>query len=243
MSLLNRVTIGPFYQFQNSDDSEESLTKLVLQLCRRIPTLEPDEDVVKTQVQLFKKTVEEVLKKLTTHKKQEERSRLDEGAIAKVVEEMKLLVRDLSVRFEQRMTEGSERYRSRRLRRFHPMLIDEIEHMVSKRSDDPIGILIISSLFRDDFPWLYEIGIETYHTAKSGSYKNTKEALRIFRDVAEFTLRGPFLEEMGLLSKETHMLFRDLPMIIDHYMHRIERPKKKEIDQEKEKVMKEQEGS
>ena len=28
--------------------------------------------------------------------------------------------------------------------------------MISKRSDDPIAILIIASLVRDDFPWLYE---------------------------------------------------------------------------------------
>ncbi len=32
---LGSVSTGPFYQFQNSDDSEESLTKLVLQLSKR----------------------------------------------------------------------------------------------------------------------------------------------------------------------------------------------------------------
>ena len=39
---LSRVSVGPFYQFQNCDDTEESLTKLVMQLSRRIPSLEPD---------------------------------------------------------------------------------------------------------------------------------------------------------------------------------------------------------
>ena len=48
---LSRVSTGPFYQFHNSDDSNDSLTKLVLQLARRVPGLEPDADVVSAQVQ------------------------------------------------------------------------------------------------------------------------------------------------------------------------------------------------
>src|SRR6267378_4268720 len=42
---LNRVSAGPFYQFQNMDDSEGDLTKLVNQLARRVPSLELDVDV------------------------------------------------------------------------------------------------------------------------------------------------------------------------------------------------------
>lgn len=122
---LSRVSTGPFYQFQNSDDSEDSLTKLVLQLCRRVSGLEPDEDVVKTQVQVFSKSCEEVLKKLSTPKKQEKQEPVDEGAVAKVLEEMKLMVRDLPARIEQRVIDRPERDKPRRLRRFHPMMIDD----------------------------------------------------------------------------------------------------------------------
>ncbi len=53
---LSRVSSGPFYNFHNMDDSEGDLTKLVHQLARRIPNLELDSDVVKTQVQAFKAT-------------------------------------------------------------------------------------------------------------------------------------------------------------------------------------------
>ena len=31
-------------------------------------------------------------------------------------------------------------------------------------------------------------------------------------------MRGPFLDELGLLSKEAHMMFRELPMIVGHYI-------------------------
>ena len=61
---LSRASTGPFYQFQNSDESEESLSKLVLQLCRRVQGLEPELDVVKAQVQTFRTTVVSVLKRI-----------------------------------------------------------------------------------------------------------------------------------------------------------------------------------
>jgi hypothetical protein len=63
---LSRVSAGPFYQFQNMDDSEQDLTKLVHQLARRVPGLELDDDVVKVQVSTFKTTLASILKTLTT---------------------------------------------------------------------------------------------------------------------------------------------------------------------------------
>lgn len=111
--------------------------------------------------------------------------------------------------------------------------------MISRRPNDPIGILIVASLVREDFPWLYEIGIEAYRTAKSGSIDDIQEAMRKFRDAAEFTVRGPFIEEMGIFPKEAHMMLRELPMIIEHYMHRIERPVRRKIERIRHKETKE----
>lgn len=217
---LNRVGTGPFYQFQNSDDSEDSLTKLVMQLCERIPSLEPDEDVVKAQVQAFKAAANEVLNQLKEPTSEKESSSADEGTVAKLLEEMKLMVRELPGRIERRVIDEPERYRRKPFRKFHPMMIDEMAHMVSKQSEDPIGILIISSLVKDEFPWLYELGLEAYRAAKSGTSIELKEALRVFRDASEITFHGPFMKEMGFMSKDMHMMMRELPMIIDHYLHR-----------------------
>lgn len=218
---LSRVSAGPFYQFQNSDDSQESLAKLVLQLCRRIASLEPDQGVVASQVQAFKVSVAQVLATIGGQKKGDKQEATDEGSVAKVLEEMKLIVRDLPERFEQRMADGPERIRFRRppFRRFHPMMVDEMAHMISKRPGDPVVILIIASLVRDEFPWLYEMGLDAYRTAKSRDVENAIEVLRTFRDAAEVTVRGPFMEEMGLVGRETHMMMRELPRVIDHYMH------------------------
>lgn len=240
--LLSRVSTGPFYQFQNSDDSEDSLIKLVLQLCRRVSGLEPDADVVKAQVQAFKKSCEEVLKKLNVPKKQEKQDAIDQGTVAKVLEEMKLMVRELPSNIEQRVIERPDRDRFRRMRRFHPMLIDDMIHMITRRASDPVGILIIASLVRDDFPWLYEIGREAYHAAKAGSTEEMREMLKIFRDASDFTMHGPLMKEMGFYSKEAEMMFHEFPMIIDHYTRRLlERSPRKKIERIKHKEIQEPE--
>lgn len=217
---LSRVSSGPFYQFQNSDDSEDSLTKLVLQLCRRITNLEPDAGVVSGQVQVFKGAAAEVLKAIGTPKKTPTQETVNEGSVAKVLEEMKLMVRDLPLRFEQRMTEGFERPRTRKfqLRRFHPGLIDQMAHRVAKRQGDPIAILIVSSLFRDDFPWLYELGLDAFHAAKGTNGERARDALEAFRKAVEVTVRGPLLEEMGIGSRDLDLLMHDFPMMVDHFV-------------------------
>jgi len=219
---LSRVSTGPFYQFQNSDDSEESLSKLVLQLCNRIPGLEPDKDVVRAQVQSFKKKVEELTKSIDEPKKPHKKITADEGAVAKVLEEMKLMLREFPMRIERSVIGGKE-YMPRKFRRFHPMMLDEMVHMVANKTNDPLGILIIASVVREDFPWLYEIGIEAYRSAKTGDHSEFMESLRMFRKAADFTLRGPFIDEFGLNSKEANMM-RELPMIIDHYIERLDKP-------------------
>ncbi len=111
---LSRVSAGPFYHFHNCDDAEDSLTKLVLQLCRRISNIDPDQGVVVGQVKIFKASADEILKTIVGQKKAEKQESVDEGSVAKVLEEMKLIVRDLPDRFEQRIAEGSERFRGRK---------------------------------------------------------------------------------------------------------------------------------
>jgi hypothetical protein len=61
---LKDASTGPFAQFQNCSDDEDSLTKLVIQLVGRIPNSEPDIETIKFQVEKFKQKISEILKKL-----------------------------------------------------------------------------------------------------------------------------------------------------------------------------------
>jgi hypothetical protein len=219
---LTRVSAGPFYQFQNMDDSEADLTKLVHQLARRVPNLELDSDVVKVQVGAFKTKEAEILKTLTTRGgKKETGAEADESPVAKLVEEMKAL----PSRVAERLAEAGDPIRRRRIRHFHPMMVEELVHM-SGDPGDPVGILMAASLVRDDAPWLYELAMEVYRAVKSGDSEAIEREVSRLRRFSEFTRRGPFLEEFGFAGKESQMLFMEFPSILEHMLRRMLEEKK-----------------
>ncbi|TDA66473.1 MAG: TIR domain-containing protein [Chloroflexi bacterium] len=225
---LSRVSAGPFYQFQNSDDSEDSLSKLVVQLCHRVHELDPDKDVVKTQVHSFITSVQEAQKAISNPKKVEKPEAADEGAVAKILEEVKLVVRELTLRMDRGTEVVPDRYRPRH-RQLNPRIIPEMVNMISRRPYDPIGILIIVSLVREDFPWLYEIGCEAYRAAMSGNTKESQELLLAFRMAADYTFRSPLLKEIGIQSKGAYMMYRELAIEIEQYIQQLEdSPRKRE---------------
>lgn len=127
---------------------------------------------------------------------------------------------DLPSLIEERISGKVERTSRRRIRRIHPMMIEEMGHMLGSKTGEPIEILLIASLFRDDAPWLYELGMELYQTAKSGTKKATLESLKVFQSVAELTMHGPFGEELGAFSKESRMIMHELPFMIEHIIRR-----------------------
>jgi len=213
---LSRVSAGPFYQFMNMDDSEGDLIKLVNQLARRVPNLELDGDVVKNQVNAFKTSEAALLKKLELGgTKKIMKEEIEKSAVAKLSEEMK----SLPSRVAERIVEFGDPYRRRRMRRFHPMMINEIMHM-SGEPDDPVGILMAASLVRDEIPWLYELAMEVYRTVKDGNIENIENEMRRIHRFADFAMHGPFMEEIGLGSKESQVLIMEFPRMLERSLLR-----------------------
>lgn len=219
---LNRVSAGPFYQFMNMDDSEGDLTKLVNQLARRVPNLELDNDVVKSQIANFKTLEANLLKKLTSGSvKEETKEDMEESAVAKLAEEMKAL----PSRVAERMAEVGDPFRRRRMRRFHPMMLEELMHM-SGEPGDPVAVLMAASLVRDDMPWLYELAMEVYRAVKEGNPEAIDHEMQRLRRFSEVTMRGPFMEEFGFSNKEFHMLAMEFPRMLEHVLMRTTEMKK-----------------
>jgi hypothetical protein len=213
---LSRVSAGPFYQFMNMDDSEGDLTKLVNQLARRVPNLELDSDVVKSQVAAFKTAETALLKKLSPGTAQAEtKDEADGSAVAKLAEEMKAL----PSRVAERLAEGGDPFRRRRMRRFHPMMFDELMHM-SGEPFDPVAILMAASIVRDDMPWLYELAMEVYRAVKAENVELIEREMKRLRRFSEVMLRGPFMEEFGFASKESHMFAMEFPRMLEHILMR-----------------------
>jgi hypothetical protein len=77
---------------------------------------------------------------------------------SKQLDEIKTLIDSLPSRLESRFDPEFRR----RKRRLHPMMFEEMMHMETKFEDPNMSFLMMISFFKDEFPWIYEIGIETY---------------------------------------------------------------------------------
>jgi len=214
---LKNASTGPFAQFHNCGDDEESLTKLVFQLVDRIPNSEPDEGTIKFQVGKFKEKIDKITKtKIESAPKAQRSEKEEDNSSAKLFEEIKVMFQDLPSRVENELSDNIGVNRRRKMRRFHPMMFEELTHR-SEFGNDPIGILVFASLVRDDVPWLYEIAIEAFRALTSGTQKAVEQIIQSIRSLKEFPMRSPLFEEIGMMgNKEMHMLMMEGPRALEH---------------------------
>lgn len=219
---LRAASTGPFAQFQNCADDEESLTKLVFQLVNRIPGSEPDRDTIRFQVGKFKTSVDGILKSLAgtnaSSVQPSKRPKVDEieNSYVKLFEEIKIMFQDLPSRIER---SGVFRPSGDRRRRFHPRMIEELMF----GSKDPfLGIRVALSLLRDPLPWLYDEGcalIPKLQNAKTPTAR--KRVLREFRDLLMVSTRNPYVEKFLIENEDDYILTREVPQMIlyalEHY--------------------------
>ncbi|WP_198147204.1 toll/interleukin-1 receptor domain-containing protein [Pseudoxanthomonas mexicana] len=216
---LKNASTGPFAQFQNCADDEESLTKLVFQLVDRIPGSEPDRDTIRFQVGKFKTNVEEILKKLAASgmAAQPKRQKADEveNSSAKLFEEIKIMFQDLPSRIER-----SEAARPiRRKRRFHPGMLED---MLFGSKNPVLGVRFGLSLLRDTAPWIYDEGnalLLKLQSAKTPAAK--KLVVTEFEDLLIGGARSPYLEKFFLENEDDYRLFHEVPRMIMHALERI----------------------
>ncbi|MDR3714780.1 MAG: hypothetical protein P4L51_18345 [Puia sp.] len=213
---LHKANNGPFAQFQNCSDDEESLTKLVLQLVKRIPNSEPDEEIVKDQVKAFKQKLSELLKKQPGPPDKTNELKED-TSIAKLFEEVKIMFQDLPSRIDKRL---DPEMMVRRKRRFYPKMIDEVMHMGMVSEEPNLSFLMLISLFRDDFPWIYEIGLDTYRTLKTSKIKSERQkAISSFNRMLE-TLNHPMMLEFFGRSEDSFFMMNEMRHFLARFADR-----------------------
>ena len=93
---LARASSGPFAQFQNCGEDEDSITKLVLQLIRRNPEAEPREEAVRFQVHTFLERV----RRLPIHST--DSGSHGEARVATLFEEIKIMMQGLNSKLSER---------------------------------------------------------------------------------------------------------------------------------------------
>ncbi|MBS1156735.1 MAG: hypothetical protein H6R07_2659 [Proteobacteria bacterium] len=212
---LKDASTGPFAQFQNCGDDEDSLTKLVFQLVDRIPNSEPDRDTIKFQVEKFKIKVSDILGRIGKAEPKALSSKVDvsvneiENSSAKLFEEIKVMFQDLPSRIDR----SSRAEGKRRRRRINPMMIDELIHM----SPNPkIGLKIALSLYREKMPWIYDDGMEIINkiVVPSRSPIQNKKILAEFEELLMMSTHHPILEELLMDGEDDYIFYKELPRII-----------------------------
>ncbi|WP_080425210.1 toll/interleukin-1 receptor domain-containing protein [Burkholderia ubonensis] len=211
---LEKVSTGPFGQFQNCEADEDSLTTLLLQLLERNPDASPREEAVRLQVSAFlKKTAD--ANALGTGSK--ETPATDETNVAKLFEEVKAMFRELPVRVDERVQSVNRKGFSRRMRRFSPSLLEDlIYHPAFEKTNYGAAAawLIVISFFKDDLPWLYESGTEFYRTMRNGSKRAIENSRNEILSIIEFSMHSPFFDMMSSReSEEIHYIMHKLPEI------------------------------
>jgi hypothetical protein len=213
---LDQAATGPFAQFQNSPDEEDAITSLVLQLIRRNPQADPRDEAVRRQVKAFRETVATLLQKRESERVRHP-ARAEENSVAKLFEEMKVLVRSVPERVVSEL--GPVHTKSSNRRRFHPMMFEEIfNHAAITNSphDMSLQVLILFSTVREDFPWLYEIGLQLYKALELQNSLAIERARRSLKRTLKLVRSEPLFREITGNSESEealYLLFETIPSL------------------------------
>lgn len=216
---LSNVSTGPFAQFQNCDDEVTSLTKLVKQLVRKLPNSEPDEDVIKQQVEIFRIKAQEIIK--SRQEKSQvavEKKPIDNNESAKLFEEVKLMFIELPSRIEN----ASQRTSNKSVKRLHPGMIEELIHYALSRNIEPkVTLQIILTPFKNDFPWIYESGVSLVEKVGKVKHIQSTKAFNEFMELMDFTFNNPIYRET-YRDEHEYRYFREIPYLIERFFKELE---------------------
>ncbi|MFT3813022.1 MAG: TIR domain-containing protein [Acidovorax sp.] len=235
---------GPILQFQSTIFEKEDIKKLLFSLNKACgsetlsderlekafavwyPTLEEqlnelfkslplasaaDEDIV---IDSASEILEEILDLTRNNQKL---LRNPDGDFVKEVESIKSTLEKIT----KRMDLDIEPRRLRREKRMYPMFIEELLHISPRFESNLTGFQIAISLFRTDFPWLYDAGLDLVRTLRSTDpLADKKAAANAFYELVDFTFEHPIMREMYMPEKEMWIMARELPKILRRSLER-----------------------
>jgi len=191
-------------------DLESRLNKLI-EGQPKIEELEENQqqDLVSNQI------LEEILDLSRVNQKLLRSPNLD---VHKELEELRGMLGEIISR-----TEREKEHRMRKRKNFHPHMLEELLHMSPRFEKNLTGFQIAISLFREDFPWIYDAGIDLTRTLRSKVNRDEKrDTVEAFHELIELSFEHPLMRDMHMSDDRIYMMARELPHIlrrtIDQYM-------------------------
>ena len=230
---------GPILQFQSTIFSEEDMLKLIKTLNKACGEDQLTDERLDKAFGVWWPTLETELNKLKDFKEQNSDSKNINGSIdnSEILEEildlsrinqkllrnpdneLSKLVMEVNERLQMTLShlDKDRRMRSKKRRRFHPGMIEDLMHSSPKMGGKYIAFQMVVSLFREDFPWLYEAGMDVVRTLKAkNSMKEKDIAVSEFMELVEYSFEHPIMREMAMPDKEQYMMLRELPYMLRH---------------------------
>jgi hypothetical protein len=173
---LSKTNVGPFAQFLNSEDDEDSMTQLVLQLIARNHDAEPSEAAVRMHVKAFRDA--QLLDPRPDTTEPATAPELDANAIAKLFEEVKVMFRQLPEQMEQTLerrlaARGPSSFRMADLE----MLGALYGELVKATIGDTRGWDILASLANDKLSVIYGDVLTLRGAWGRGEHKSIQRAM------------------------------------------------------------------
>lgn len=235
---------GPILQFQSTIFEKDDIEKLVKTLNKACGESALSEERIQKTFNVWYPTLEENLKQIDIPEKVEEKkktqsendneaileevlniSRMNQKLLRSPNRETEHYFLELKDNIEHMTMQVSKRdcIEQERKRKFHPMFMEELMHISSKFENNFVGLQISLSLFKNDYPWLYDAGIDLISSLKKKpSQKEKHEIIDGFQQLVEFTFEHPIMQEMyGKSSKEMRMMGRELPRILERSLSRL----------------------
>lgn len=107
----------------------------------------------------------------------------------------------------------------RQMRELHPIMLDKLMHM-SFDDNDYLGAKIALSLIKNQYPWIYDAGIETINILQSSRTIEEKgNMLDRFRRIMDSSINHPIMREM-LSDGETYLFYRRLQEMLVEILER-----------------------
>jgi hypothetical protein len=70
-------------------------------------------------------------------------------------------------------------------------------HILGERNNNAVGLLIAISAFKDDLPWLYELGLDVYRKVNSGSStKDSSDAIQRLQEACDAVAHNPLFRDI-----------------------------------------------
>jgi len=202
---------GPLAQFQAKKTEKDGIWELVTSLNKAAPTSVPDPQLEKLFSALWDDLSEQIAQIPSSHVP--EKSSRPQGDI---LEELVSSVRNVEMRVRDAMDEEGP-VRRRRRGRSHPMMI--LELLDSHDPQDPLQLLVIAGLLRDDLPWIYEVARSFYEVTDQRDPVRTRAVGERLLAALELARRGPFIDD-ALADRAVHTLNRLTLYIMELSEHR-----------------------